>query len=116
MNKTDIEQVIKISVNDNRINYIPLTICSSFYVKEFRLLKFYIDNQRVWGLHEGTNNILFSNLTELFVDKKDYIKNSIVFTTIYECLDFLESEEYPPSLINSVKTYVNKCVNLDYIV
>ena len=116
MNKTDMEQVIKISVNDNRINYIPLTICSSFYVKEFRLLRFFIDDQRVWGLHEGTNNILFSNFTELFIDKKDYIKNSIVFTNIYDCIDFIEREEYPQILLKSVKQYVNKCVNLDYIV
>lgn len=116
MNKNDIEQVLKVTTFDNTISYIPMTICSSFYYKEYRLLKFYIDNQLVWGLHEGTNNLLFSHITEFFVDKKDYIKNSIVFTNIYECVQFLEEQKYPNLLINSVKKYINNYVNLDYIV
>lgn len=116
MSQTNIEQVLKVSLFDNEVPYIPLTICVPLYVKEFRLFKFKIDDQNVWGLHEKTSNMLLSTIIDLFSDKNTYIKNSIVFTNIYDCIEFLQKETYPSILINSVKNYINHCVNLDYIV
>lgn len=113
---SEIVQLFKLEIPNMDVYYTPFTLCGSCYVTEYRLFKFKLDDQYVWGLYSNPNNSFFSSIYDYFVDKNTYIKDSIVFVNIHECVYFLKKENYPDILLNKVNHYIKSCVNLDHLV
>jgi len=117
-------------------SYTEYDVCLSLnnlFDQKYHLIRFIIHNKTHWGIYKEVMDLsnLFSNIryrifpcikhrtTEglLYItpNYKNILEKSIVFDTIYDCIHYSVTNDFPQIFIDDINDYFTNSINMDYI-